>query len=509
MEEEASRPAARSVFGSLCEHRALWVLILSALVVFSANLGHLSLKSYDDCYYAAKGLEMWRSGPGFTVTQGGAPDFQNPPLTFWLLAGSFSLLGDNDLAARLPSLVLSILVLLMIYRVGLLLFGRRAGLVAVAALLLTPMYVMYSRRCMTEMPLTAGVVGAIWLYVEGLGRPRLHALIALPLAVGILSKSVLGLMPVLVFAGTALSPRLRPMFRNPWLWLGVLGGLALGASWSVQQYLVHGSAFLQGHWGFQIVGRATGESSGETVTLIRAIAGYPGLLFEQYEPVILTALAGLVFLMARGLRRTPPGAEILIFWLVLPVVALSLMSTYKPRYLFALLPAMALLTGYLFQEKLPRLIRCTVCCVAPAAALLSAVVFWAAPGTLTGDENQIYKQTTEIAASDGLRGAVVPYFGNPRTKDVYWKRANAMRRYWNAELQYSGDDRRSDEGAAYWSAAAAAHRAMSLEHCSLIVEEYREPEIGALGVEYSVVLDGGAWRWIRFPKPRESASEAG
>ncbi len=226
-------------YATFCERRALWILLIAAAFVFSANAGYLSLKSYDDCYYAQKGLEMWRSGTGFTVTLAGTPDFANPPLPFWTQSWSHSVIGDGDFAARLPSILTGLLVLLVTYRIGLLAFNRRVGLAACAALLVTPLFVTYARRCMTEMPLTLGTTAAVWLYLESLERPKLAGLIAFPLGVAVLSKSVVGLLPVLVFAGTLLVPRLRRSLRNPWLWLGVFGGILLGASWSLHHTLMH------------------------------------------------------------------------------------------------------------------------------------------------------------------------------------------------------------------------------------------------------------------------------
>lgn len=83
-------------------------------------------------------METERSGKWFTITWNWQANFQNPPLQFWILAGTFRVFGENDFAARLPSLVMCLGILVLLYRVGLLLFGQSAATGAVAWLLLCP-----------------------------------------------------------------------------------------------------------------------------------------------------------------------------------------------------------------------------------------------------------------------------------------------------------------------------------------------------------------------------------
>src|SRR5439155_6265443 len=136
----------------------------------------------DDCFYARKGVEMGRSGGFFTVTWDGQPTFQNPPLQFWLLGGSFRLLGENDLAARLPSLLMALGTAALTFRIGALALGETAGASAAALLLVSPFFLDNARRCMLEIPLAFWVAATLLLFLEGLARPRWFLLAALPLA---------------------------------------------------------------------------------------------------------------------------------------------------------------------------------------------------------------------------------------------------------------------------------------------------------------------------------------
>jgi 4-amino-4-deoxy-L-arabinose transferase-like glycosyltransferase len=86
--------------------------------VFTANIHRVSLPSFDDCFYARKGVEVLERGFSFELTWSGQPNYQNPPLPFWVLASSFRVFGENDFAARLPSVVMALGILVLTYRIG-------------------------------------------------------------------------------------------------------------------------------------------------------------------------------------------------------------------------------------------------------------------------------------------------------------------------------------------------------------------------------------------------------
>lgn len=137
----APRPEPRPAGRRSGSRATLIVLIASAAALFAAGTSTLSLPSLDDALYARWGVEMARSGGSFTVTRMGEPEFAKPPLQFWLLAMSFGLLGENDAAARLPSLLMACATLLLVFRLGSRLFDERTELTAAALLVVTPYFV--------------------------------------------------------------------------------------------------------------------------------------------------------------------------------------------------------------------------------------------------------------------------------------------------------------------------------------------------------------------------------
>ena len=240
---------------------SLLVLLATATALFAAGMSTLSLESLDDAFYARKGVEMARSGGFFTVTWAGQPTFQNPPLQIWFIGQSHSLFGEGDLAARFPSLLMALATLVITNRIGLRLVGRQCALTAVALLLVTPLFVNGARGCMMEMPQVFWVSLAMLIAIEGRDRPNLLLLLALPLGAGILTKSVLGLLPMLVLGAAAWSEEYRRLWRTRQLWTALVLGIILGSLWPVHQALTLGSEAIRAHYLGEIAGRSIAEFS--------------------------------------------------------------------------------------------------------------------------------------------------------------------------------------------------------------------------------------------------------
>ncbi len=69
-----------------------------------------------------------------------------PPLYYLLLHGWRLLLGDGEVSVRLPSVLLGVLLVPVVYRLGTDLFGRRVAVLAAALTALNPFLVWYSQE---------------------------------------------------------------------------------------------------------------------------------------------------------------------------------------------------------------------------------------------------------------------------------------------------------------------------------------------------------------------------
>ena len=449
----------------------LIVLIFSAAALFAAGMSTLSLPSLDDALYARWGVEMARSGASFTVTRMGEPEFSKPPLHFWLLAISFGLLGENDAAARLPSLLMACATLLMVFRLGRRLFDERTALTAVALLVVTPYFVENARRSMLDLPLAFWICASMTLFVEGRRRPWLHLGAALPLAAGILTRGVLGLLPVAIMAALCLHSWWRPRRMLP-LALGVVLGLGLGATWTIDQWLRFGSEFVLKQYWVEFGDRAVREFD-----IVAVATAYPLLLLQHYQPIVIPGLLGVAGAL-RNRRRAAPGELLLAVWVLLPI-ALYSVSAQAQRFIFPILPPLALFASLWLGRTLPAVERRLAARVAPAIALATAAVFAFSPATLTRDLNGAFKQNARLIRDRTPERLPIPYHGDP---ERYWQFSNALEYYAERTLAPGAGDPRT-------ALAAARDHPGRL----LLCDRQRLAEVEALGPPVRTVVEGPRW----------------
>ena len=469
---------SREVIAQLERPRTVVVLLLAALVLFTARIGDLSLASLEDAFYAREAVEMARSGRIYTVTWNEVPTHQHPPLHLWLVARTFDVLGERDLAARLPTVLLALGTLVLTWRIGVLTVGRAAAVAGTASLLVTPIFVDNARRLMMEVPLTFWIAATVWIYLEARRQPRWHIALALPLGAAILTKSVLGLMPLLSMLGAALSAEWRAPLRRPGVWIGVGLGLGLGGSWLVHQWWTQGGGPVVSHLLSHVIGRSTRRSPG-----LGVLRAYPLILLKFYQPIVLPGLVGLWLVLRRpGLLRS--RAAILAAWVIVPVALYSFSSFRTPRFIFPILPALALCAGYALVTLVPRFATFLATALVPATAVVVALLLWWQPSLLTRDPNAAFKRSGAAIRELVPVGESVPYLGNH-----YWASANPLLYYAERPLGASsgtGDQAIRD---------ARAHPARLL-----LVTRQRLPEVISQGVPYRVVVEGPGWALLQLTK---------
>jgi 4-amino-4-deoxy-L-arabinose transferase-like glycosyltransferase len=445
---------------------------------------HISLQSLDDAFYARKGVEMARSGNFFTVTLGDEPAFQNPPLQFWIMGRSFALFGENDFAARFPFVVMAVVTLIATVRIGTLTVGRAEGVTAVALLIITPIFSSTARGTMMEIPFGCWVTLTFLLFLEGAfddaRRTRWHLLMALPIAGAILTKSVLGVIPLMVLPVVfALSGELRRRCGHA-TWIGLLLGVMLGFSWPLHQWFVFGDVALEQHFLGQVL-----EPSTQAVGIVSRLIGYPLILLRSYQPILFPGLAGAVMLAIAARRtRTRDNEDwprlLLVAWIAVPTAIASLSSAQSSRYIFSILTPLALCAAWWLLRVLPRVAAFITHWFTPALAAAAAIAFWVQPTLLTRDQNQLFKSEAERLKRDIPAGTTVGYLGTR-----YWLIANPLLYYTDRTLTQL--------------ASAAELCDDSRKIFVVFVDKDREDAVNQLacGLTPSTMIEGADWKLLR------------
>ena len=313
------------------------VLLAAAALVIALTLNALPLTDPDEVFYAQTAREMLAKPSPLTPLLFGQPQFEKPPLTYWLLAASFALLGEHPWTARLVPAFFGVLGALATF-----LFGRRFlpnGVAALGALaLLTSLaYLGQSIALLTDMVFTTFVAGAFFVFYLWYDRRRssyLHGF-ALLAALAILTKGPVALVMLLPAAIMFLGfqrdlSALGAFLVHPW-WLVLF---AVAAPWYLYATIVHGRAFT---WEFLVHDNWHRILRAEHPSLDHWYF-YPGVIVVGMLP-----WTGLFAFFGSGLREHRTLYTYLLTWIGSVYVVFALAHSKLSSYILPLFPALALL----------------------------------------------------------------------------------------------------------------------------------------------------------------------
>jgi 4-amino-4-deoxy-L-arabinose transferase-like glycosyltransferase len=305
------------------------------------RLGAVPLLGPDEPRYARVAVEMSRSGDLVTPTLQGRPWLEKPPLYYWLAAAAYSVLGETETAARLPSAAAGLLMVGATALIGARLYGGAAGLHAGFVLATSLLPFAYARAASMDALLAAtatvasGLLGLRLLGIAGAAAvPAAYAFMGL----AVLAKGPLGvLLPGLVVLAHAAATRSAAGLRRVVTPGGVALLLLVAGPWYALALRAQGRTFIDVFFLNHNLERFTST-----------IHHHPGPFF-YYVPVVLAGLlpwSGLVVSGLGGLRPRLSRADAYVLaWLAAPLAFFSLAGSKLPGYVLPCLPPVALLVG--------------------------------------------------------------------------------------------------------------------------------------------------------------------
>ena len=345
----------------------LALLLLSGLLFF-LGLGDMGLTDRDEGRNAEAGREMFESGDRLTPTFNGELRVAKPVLLYWLMEQSYRLFGSNEFAARFPSALFGVGLILMHYLFLVHQRDRTVALFGGLMLLLNLEILGLGRMALTDSVLifftTASLYG-FWLGLHGTGGARRWVwMFYIGMALATLTKGPVGFAVPLIVAALYLTwtRRWQDYWQKGVPLAGTLLLVLLAAPWYAAMFLVHGDAY------------ATGAKAHTIGRFLSPMEGHQGTIFF-YLPVLLlgffpwSALLPVPLYLAfkdwrnRGeISRYPatplpqsdlphlsiPVRELDLFaalWLVGTLVFFTVSATRLPHYIGPLFPAAALLTA--------------------------------------------------------------------------------------------------------------------------------------------------------------------
>ena len=216
----------------------LLILLVIACCLFFLALGKLPLLEPDEGRNAEVAREMLVSGDWITPHFDSQTYLDKPAPFFWLVAASFRLWGISEWAARWPSAVLALALVLLTWFMARRMFGSATGLRAGIIVASCPLVIAFSRLVIFDMMLTFLVTLALATFwridVDNTRRPWLEALLFAAMGLATITKGPVGfLLPVLtILAYLGLCRRLRDVKRLHW-GLGMVVFVAVALPWFI------------------------------------------------------------------------------------------------------------------------------------------------------------------------------------------------------------------------------------------------------------------------------------
>jgi 4-amino-4-deoxy-L-arabinose transferase-like glycosyltransferase len=251
----------------------LWLVFAAVLLCW--NLNYAPLWNPDEGRYAAAALEMAQPFSGekadwIVPHLNTVPRLNKPPLVYWLSALFIDVFGRSAGAARMPSVIAALGVLLIVWQLGRKMFNDRTGVLAALVWATMTLPFILSHTLNTDMLLTFTVALSLlglWMMGDEKTRDVRHtafgALIAgIGLGLAMLAKGPVGvILPIGIWGLTRILTQGRRVFCN-FPWLAGVGALLLAslisAPWYVAIAQVH-PEFLKSFLFGENIARLTGS----------------------------------------------------------------------------------------------------------------------------------------------------------------------------------------------------------------------------------------------------------
>ncbi len=221
---------------------------LAALLLF-LNLGELGLTDRDEGRNAEAGREMLESGDWISPTFNYEPRFQKPALVYWLMAIAYRALEVSEFAARLPSALFGVSLILLQYVFLTTCRGPVIGLFGALMLLLNVEIIALSRMALTDSALIFFITLALFSFWLGFRSEapdrRWLWLFYIAMALATLTKGPVGFLVPLVTVALylAMTSQWGRFWREGYPLAGTAVLVLLALPWYALMWSRHGAAY--------------------------------------------------------------------------------------------------------------------------------------------------------------------------------------------------------------------------------------------------------------------------
>ncbi|WP_192085390.1 lipid-A-disaccharide synthase N-terminal domain-containing protein [Algoriphagus sp. Y33] len=339
----ASNELKLSFLDRLKSIRLTLLLALVGTVLFF-NLGAWSVTESSEARYAEIAKEMVQTGDWLHPQLMGIYHYHKPPVTYWLTAVSFKVLGISPFSARFLLQISVLVQIWLVYKIAFILL-KRSNAAFLSAMLYGsfPAVIIGSRALTTDTYLTLFILAALYFWFAFLEDGKQWKLLVcyVFLGIGFLTKGpVVLIVPLLIWLYQRWVMRQKMGSLKIHL-SGVLVMLFIGLSWFVFLYL-EDSRFLN-YFLFK-----------HTIDRFATDTFHRGQPFYFYGAVVLATAFPWIIILLRNFPKNRPDLKnlgaMLFMWVFLPLLFFSSSQSKLVLYILPLYSGLAIGAIYYWQR---------------------------------------------------------------------------------------------------------------------------------------------------------------
>jgi 4-amino-4-deoxy-L-arabinose transferase-like glycosyltransferase len=360
----------------------LWLMLIGWLG-YGWNLGNIGLVDETEPLFAEASRQMFVTGDWITPFFNGETRFDKPALIYWCQAIAYAIIGVNEWAVRLPSVLAAMAVISLGFYTVQWHLGKQdaaqqverptrryvTAAIASAVMALNPEMLIWGRTGVSDMLLTGCIASALLCFFLGYANqggsegkfsllPNKWYLACYVLIAGaILTKGPVGIVlpGLIILAFLLYLGNFWQILREMRPVIGILIIFALSAPWYLLVTWRNGWNYINSFFGYHNIERFTEVVNGHSAPwyfyFVVVLLG-----FAPYSVYLPAALARLKFWQRSHWRNQERSQQLGLFagiWFFVVFAFFTIAVTKLPSYVLPLMPAAAILVALLWSDYFP------------------------------------------------------------------------------------------------------------------------------------------------------------
>lgn len=346
------------------KQKDIFILTLISGMILLWNLWSGSLLSWDEAFYGSVSKEIFRTGDWINLYWSGMPWSDKPPFYMWATTFFFNIFGINEFSVRLFSALCGTGLIVAVYLLANELYSRRSAITSSLMLLTTWHFVWASKVGMLDITLTFFITLSFLFFQLGLKNRKFLFFCPIAFALAFLTKGPGAMIAPMVIVSYALLSSNKKKLLDPFLVFGALLSSIIIIYWHIAVFASYGQAFVQDYLVKHLVSRTTTAVEGHTGNLFTYLSVIP----NKGRPWSMAGLVLLPLMLLRVILKKEKQHILPVLWSAIVIFIFSLVQTKIHWYILPVYPALAIITGPVFERIFRRY-------AIPAASMLAIFSF--------------------------------------------------------------------------------------------------------------------------------------